>query len=155
MKPLYPRPEALARILERAPEFSAGLRVARRHTVLPRDLLAAIFPPQLLPHVARCHREPDGRLVVALTCPEALHAVHRRQAEILVAANAKALKCNDLVARLQIAPPKPSWPRCEPSPETAEALRRAAASLKSERMQTAVRRLARSIASASAQKRSG
>lgn len=144
MKALYPRPTALARWFDRAPQFSAALPLTRKRESIDASLLSELLPEHLRFHVASMHL--DGScLELLVRTPDAAHVARMERTALLAAANAKGLKCNDFRVRVQLGtqPVRIVAPR--PGPSASAKLNDAAAHIKSERMQTALLRLSRTL----------
>lgn len=145
MKALYPRPTALARWFDRAPQFSAALPLTRQREAIDASLLSELLPEHLRSHVASM-RLDGSCLEVLVRTPDAAHAARMERASLLAAANAKGLKCNDFRVRVQVGtqPVRIVAPR--PGPAASAKLKDAAVRIKSERMQTALLRLSHTLA---------
>lgn len=144
MKALYPRPTALARWFDRAPQFSAALPLARKRETFDANLLCELLPEHLRSHVASMHL--DGScLEVLLRTPDAAHVARMERASLLAAAHAKGLKCNDFRVRVQVGTQSVRIAAPRPGPAASAKLNDAAAHIKSERMQTALLRLSRTL----------
>jgi hypothetical protein len=144
VKALYPRPTALARWFDRAPQFSAALPLSRKRETIDASLLSELLPEHLRSHVASMRLDGSCLEILART-PDAAHLARMERTSLLAAANAKGLKCNDFRVRIQVGTPPARIAAPRPGPAAVAKLNDAAARIKSERMQTALLRLSRTL----------
>jgi hypothetical protein len=144
-KKLYPRPSGLAGYLDRAPQLRAGLleiRAARRQE---NDLQSAL--PSNLRAATSAIRSTGQRLAITVTSAEAAHIVRLNSAQILRSCADKGLKFNEISVTVQSKPTPLRSPGRGEAPALSTALFDRAEQIKSERLQTSLKSLLKTLQS--------
>jgi hypothetical protein len=144
---LYPRPSGLSGFLDRAPQLRAGLLQVRAAQRLETQLMDAI--PGALRAAIYAIRSNGQRLMIFVTSAEAAHIVRLESATLLRALADKGLKFNEISVSVQSKPSDSSRRETRHAAVNASQLLLNADSIKSERLQTSLRALAKTLADSS------
>jgi hypothetical protein len=141
---LYPRPQGLAQYLDRMPALGAALMHAREGSRQFDVLIEAI--PQRLKRFVVSVTASGSTLSLTVSSGEAAHMARLLSAETLANLDRKGLKFNEISVRTQSnsAPVR----RNRTAPDAADKRRMIAIAdkMQSERLQTSLRRLAKTVA---------
>jgi hypothetical protein len=142
-KVLYPRPLGLAQFLDRIPALGAALLHAREGS-RQFDVLIEAVPERLKRFVVSASAS-GTTLSLTVDSPEAAHFARLMSAELLNSLDRKGLKFNEISLRTQSNNRGLPQARPLPTPAARRALSRTGDQIKSERLQTSVRNLAKTI----------
>jgi hypothetical protein len=144
-KKLYPRPSGLAGYLDRAPQLRAGLQEVRAARRQENDLQSAL--PSNLRAATSAIRSTGQRLAITVTSAEAAHIVRLNSAQILRSCADKGLKFNEISVTVQSKPTSFRSPGRSEVPTLSTALFDRAEQIKSERLQTSLKSLLKTLQS--------
>ncbi len=143
-KTLYPRPKALTQYLDRLPALSAALLHAREGS-RQFDVLIEVVPERLKRFVLAM--SPSGStLSITVTSVEAAHLTRLLSTEMLTKLDRKGLKFNEISLKTQSNSATATRLRVLPEADSQRKLSIAADRIKSERIQTSLKRLAKTMA---------
>lgn len=143
-KALYPRPLGLTQFLDRMPALGAALMHAREGS-RQFDLLIEAIPMRLKRYVLTASAS-GATLSLTVDSPEAAHIARLMTAEILASLDRKGLKFNEISLRTQ-SNSAPARRSCVlPDAAGKRQLSSTADHMKSERLQTSMKRLAKTVA---------
>ncbi len=137
---LYPRPLGLAQFLDRMPALGAALRHAREGGRQFDVLMEAV--PERLKRFVLTISASGSTLSLTVDSPEAAHLARLLSAEVLANLSRKGLKFSEISLRAQSTASTRRPIRVRPSPNAGRKLKSAADQVKSERLQTSMRKLA-------------
>ena len=141
---LYPRPLELTQFLDRMPALGAALLHAREGSRQFDVLIEAV--PERLKRFVIMASASGTTLSLTVDSPEAAHFARLMSIEMLTNLNCKGLKFNEISVRTQSnsAPAR----RLRVLPDAAEKLRMSASAdkMQSERLQTSLKRLSKTVA---------
>jgi hypothetical protein len=140
---LYPRPSGLAGYLERLPQLRPGLAQARA-SMRSENLLKACMPAKIAKALHSVHSSGTG-LVISVTSAEAAHWVRLLRTDIERALADKGLKFNEILVNVQSESVVRSVYRARPQRSIVRDLQTHADGIRSERIQTSLRRLLNSL----------
>lgn len=143
-KALYPRPLGLAQFLDRMPALGAALLHAREGS-RQFDVLIVAMPERLKRYVVAMSAS-GSTLSLTVDSPEAAHFARLMSAETLANLNRKGLKFNEISVRTQSNNASSKHPRALPDAAARRQLSVTADHMQSERLQTSLRRLAKTMA---------
>ena len=143
-KALYPRPKALTQFLDRLPALSAALLHAREGSRQFGVLIEAV--PERLKRFVVAISASGSTLSITVTSAEAAHLTRLLSTEMLMNLDRKGLKFTEISLKTQSNSASVSPPRVLPKAESQRHLNAAAIRIKSERMQTSLKRLAKTVA---------
>lgn len=144
---LYPRPLGLAQFLDRMPALGAALRHAREGGRQYDVLMEAV--PERLKRFVVAITASGSTLSLTVDSPEAAHLARLLNAEMLTNLSRKGLKFSEISLRAQSTGAPARRSRLRPSVEDGRKMLAAADHMQSERLQTSLKRLARSLGAAS------
>lgn len=139
---LYPRPLGLAQYFDRMPALGAALRHARE-TGRRHDVLMEAVPKRLKRFVVAISAS-GSTLSLTLDSPEAAHLARLLRADMLAHLPREGGKFSEISLRVQCAASTAPRARNAPSPDAKREMNAVADRMQSERMQTSLRRLAKS-----------
>lgn len=142
-KKLYPRPSGLAGYLDRAPQLRAGLQEVRAARRQENDLQSAL--PSNLRAATSAIRSTGQRLAITVTSAEAAHIVRLNSAQILRNCADKGLKFNEISVTVQSKPPSVRPAASRKVPIVSAELFDHAERIKSERLQTSLKSLLKTL----------
>jgi len=142
-KTLYPRPQGLAQYLDRMPALGAALMHAREGSRQFDVLIEAV--PQRLKRFVVSVTASGSTLSLTVSSVEAAHMARLLSNETLANLDRKGLKFNEVSVRTQSSAPVKQRPRALPNAAQRE-MSTTADRLRSEHMQTSLRRLAKTMA---------
>ena len=140
---LYPRPLGLAQFLDRMPALGAALRHAREGGRQYDVLMEAV--PERLKRFVVAITASGSTLSLTVDSPEAAHLARLLNAEMLTNLSRKGLKFSEISLRAQSTVAVRGAPRQRPVPGLGQKLSSTADQITSERLQTSLRRLARTL----------
>ena len=140
---LYPRPLGLAQFLDRMPALGAALRHAREGGRQYDVLMEAV--PERLKRFVVAITASGSTLSLTVDSPEAAHLARLLNAEMLTNLSRKGLKFSEISLRAQSTAVIRRTVRVRPSPIAGRKLNSAADQMSSERLQTSMRKLARTL----------
>ncbi len=146
MKPsqtLYPRPSGLAGYLERLPQLRPGL-IQARASMRSEHSLKACLPAKIASALHSIH-STGSNLVISVTSAEAAHWVRLMRPEIERSLTDKGLKFNEILVNVQSKPVVRGAYRSRPAKHVVEHLQAGADKLQSERLQTSMQRLSKTL----------
>jgi Dna[CI] antecedent, DciA len=143
-KALYPRPKALTQFLDRLPALSAALLHAREGSRQFDVLIEAV--PERLKRFIVAMSASGSTLSITVASAEAAHLTRLLSTEMLTNLDRKGLKFNEISLKTQSNSASAIRPRLLPEPESQRKLNATADRIKSERMQTSLKRLAKTVA---------
>ena len=143
-KALYPRPKGLTQYLDRLPALSAALLHAREGSRQFNVLIEAV--PERLKRFVLAMSASGSTLSITVDSAEAAHLTRLLSTEMLSNLNRKGLKFNEISLKTQSNNATLRRARLLPEPESLQKLSTAADRIKSERLQTSVKRLAKTVA---------
>jgi hypothetical protein len=143
-KALYPRPQGLAQYLDRMPALGAALMHAREGSRQFDVLIEAV--PQRLKRFVVSVTASGSTLSLTVSSVEAAHMARLLSNETLANLDRKGLKFNELLVRTQSSIPAKQRPRVLPDAAAQREMSTTADRLRSEHMQTSLRRLAKTMA---------
>lgn len=143
-KALYPRPLGLAQFLDRMPALGAALLHAREGSRQFDVLIGAV--PERLKRFVVAMSASGSTLSLTVDSPEAAHFARLMSAETLANLNRKGLKFNEISVRTQSNSAPVRHPRVLPDAAARRQLSVTADHMQSERLQTSLRKLAKSLA---------
>ncbi len=142
-KALYPRPLGLAQFLDRMPQLGAALMHAREGS-RQFDVLIEAVPERLKRFVVMASAS-GTTLSLTVDSPEAAHMVRLLSAETLANLARKGLKFNEISLKTQSNSASTQRVRVLPDASGRQQLNRAADQIQSERLQTSMKRLAKTV----------
>jgi hypothetical protein len=140
---LYPRPNGLAGYLERLPQLRPGL-IQARASIRSEHSLKECLPPRVANAVHSIHSTSLG-LVITVTSAEAAHWVRLMRAEIERSLTDKGLKFNEILVNVQSETVVREAYRPRPGADAVRQLQSGAEKMKSERLQTSLARLSKTL----------
>jgi hypothetical protein len=140
---LYPRPSGLAGYLERLPQLRPGL-VQARASMRSENLLKTCMPAKIANALHSIHSS-GAALVISVTSAEAAHWVRLLRTEIERSLADKGLKFNEILVNVQSESVVRNAYRARPKRDTVRDLQSHADGIRSERMQTSLKRLLDSL----------
>ena len=143
-KALYPRPKALTQFLDRLPALSAALLHAREGSRQFGVLIEAA--PERLKRFIVAMSASGSTLSITVASAEAAHLTRLLSTEMLTNLDRKGLKFTEISLKTQSNNASATRLRVLPEPESQRKLSTTADSVKSERMQTSLKRLAKTVA---------
>ncbi|MGL4229852.1 MAG: hypothetical protein ACRDAM_04240 [Casimicrobium sp.] len=146
MKPsqtLYPRPKGLAGYLDRMPQLRAGLNQARA-SIRSEHSLKECLPPKILGALHSVH-SAGFSLVISVTSAEAAHWVRLLRSDIERALADKGLKFNEILVNVQTKTAIRGNARIRPDSRTVQKMRTDSTKITSERLQTSLQRLSKTL----------
>ena len=143
-KALYPRPKGLTQYLDRLPALSAALLHAREGSRQFNMLIEAM--PERLKRFVLAISASGSTLSITVDSAEAAHLTRLLSTEMLSNLDRKGLKFNEISLKTQSNNATLRRARLLPEPESLQKLSTAADRIKSERLQTSVKRLAKTVA---------
>ena len=143
-KALYPRPLGLAQFLDRMPALGAALLHAREGS-RQFDVLIEAVPMRLKRFVVAISAS-GTTLSITVDSPEAAHLARLMSAETLANLTRKGLKFNEISLKTQSSVAPRRRPRPLPDAAAQQQMSAVAGNMQSERLQTSLRRLAKTIA---------
>ena len=143
-KTLYPRPQGLAQYLDRMPALGAALMHAREGSRQFDVLIEAV--PQRLKRFVVSVTASGSTLSLTVSSVEAAHMARLLSNETLANLDRKGLKFNEVSVRTQSSAPVKQRPRVLPTAAAQREMSTTADRLRSEHMQTSLRRLAKTMA---------
>ncbi|MBL8311404.1 MAG: hypothetical protein JNL19_13345 [Burkholderiales bacterium] len=141
---LYPRPLGLAQFFDRMPAFGAALRHAREGSRQYQWLMEAV--PQRLARFVVAMAASGSTVVLTVDSPEAAHLARLLGRDMLANLHRKGGKFSEISVRTQSKPVPRRLPKTLPSATSQRDMSAVASRMKSERMQTSLARLAKTIA---------
>jgi len=142
-KALYPRPLGLTQFLDRMPALGAALLHAREGS-RQFDVLIEAVPVRLKRFVVAISAS-GSTLSLTVDSPEAAHLARLTSAETLANLARKGLKFNEISLRTQSTVAIRRRPRPLPDSIARAKMSTAAANMQSERLQTSLTRLAKTV----------
>ena len=142
-KALYPRPLGLTQFLDRMPALGAALLHAREGSRQFGVLIEAV--PERLKRFVVAMSASGSTLILTVDSPEAAHFAHLMSAETLANLDRKGLKFNEISVRTQSNSASARRPRLLPDATARRQLNSTADHIRSERLQTSVKRLAKTV----------
>ena len=142
-KTLYPRPQGLAQYLDRMPALGAALMHAREGSRQFDVLIEAV--PQRLKRFVVSVTASGSTLSLTVSSAEAAHLARLLSSETLANLDRKGLKFNELSVRTQSSATAKRQLRPLPDAASQRDMSTTADRLHSERMQTSLRRLAKTM----------
>ena len=143
-KALYPRPKALTQHLDRLPALSAALLHAREGSRQFNVLIEAV--PERLKRFVLAMSASGPTLCLTVTSVEAAHLTRLLSTEMLTNLDRKGLKFNEISLKTQSNSASGTRLRVLPALDSQRKLSTIADRIKSERMQTSLKRLAKTVA---------
>ena len=143
-KALYPRPKALTQFLDRLPALSSALLHAREGS-RQFDVLIEVVPERLKRFVVAMSAS-GPTLSITVASAEAAHLTRLLSTEMLTKLDRKGLKFNEISLKTQSNSASVPRARVLPEIESQRKLNAVASRIKSERMQTSLKRLAKTLA---------
>ena len=143
-KALYPRPKALTQFLDRLPALSAALLHAREGSRQFGVLIEAA--PERLKRFIVAMSASGSTLSITVASAEAAHLTRLLSTEMLTNLDRKGLKFTEISLKTQSNNASATRLRVLPEPESQRKLSATADHVKSERMQTSLKRLAKTVA---------
>ena len=143
-KALYPRPKGLTQYLDRLPALSAALLHAREGSRQLNVLIEAV--PERLKRFVLAMSASGSTLSITVDSAEAAHLTRLLSTEMLSNLDRRGLKFNEISLKTQSNNATLRRARLLPEPESLQKLSTAADRIKSERLQTSVKRLAKTVA---------
>ena len=143
-KALYPRPKALTQFLDRLPALSAALLHAREGSRQFNVLIEAV--PERLKRFVLAMSASGSTLSITVASAEAAHLTRLLSTEMLTNLDRKGLKFTEISLKTQSNNASATRLRVLPEPESQRKLSATANNVKSERMQTSLKRLAKTVA---------
>ena len=143
-KALYPRPKALTQFLDRLPALSAALLHAREGSRQFDVLIEAV--PERLKRFIVAMSASGSTLSITVASAEAAHLTRLLSTEMLTNLDRKGLKFNEISLKTQSNSASAIRPRELPKADSQRKLSTTADHIKSERMQTSLKRLAKTVA---------
>ena len=141
---LYPRPKALTQYLDRLPALSAALLHAREGSRQFDVLIEAV--PERLKRFIVAMSASGSTLSITVASAEAAHLTRLLSTEMLTNLDRKGLKFNEISLKTQSNSASATRPRVLPAVDSQRELSTTADHIKSERMQTSLKRLAKTVA---------
>ena len=141
---LYPRPLGLTQFLDRMPVLGAALLHAREGSRQFDVLIEAV--PERLKRFVIMATASETTLNLTVDSPEAAHFAHLMRSEILINLNRKGLKVNEISLRTQSNSASTRRARVLPNAADKQQMKVTAEKMQSERLQTSLKRLAKSAA---------
>lgn len=140
---LYPRPLGLAQFLDRMPALGAALLHAREGSRQFDVLIGAV--PERLKRFVVAMSASGSTLSLTVDSPEAAHFARLMSAETLAELNRKGLKFNEISVRTQSKSAPARRLRTLPDAAARRQMSSTAEQMRSERLQTSLRRLAKTV----------
>lgn len=140
---LYPRPLGLAQFLDRMPALGAALLHAREGSRQFDVLIGAV--PERLKRFVVAMSASGSTLSLTVDSPEAAHFARLMSAETLAELNRKGLKFNEISVRTQSKSAPARRVRPLPDAGARRQMSATAEQIRSERLQTSLRRLAKTV----------
>ena len=141
---LYPRPLGLTQFLDRMPALGAALLHAREGSRQFDVLIEAV--PERLKRFVIMATASGTTLNLTVDSPEAAHFAHLMSTEMLTNLNRKGLKFNEISVRTQSNSASARRARVLPNAADKRQMSAIADKMKSERLQTSLKRLAKTVA---------
>ena len=140
----YPRPLELTQFLDRLPALGAALLHAREGSRQFDVLIEAV--PERLKRFVLMASASGTSLSLTVDSPEAAHFARLMGTEMLANLNRKGLKFNEILLRTQSNNAPARRTHMLPTAADKRQMSTTAATIKSERLQTSLKRLAKSVA---------
>ena len=141
---LYPRPLGLTQFLDRMPALGAALQHAREGSRQFDVLIEAV--PERLKRFVIMASASGTTLSVTVDSPEAAHFARLMSTEVLTNLNRKGLKFNEISVRTQSNSASTRRTRMLPDAADKRKMSATADKMQSERLQTSLKRLAKTVA---------
>ena len=141
---LYPRPLGLAQFLDRMPALGAALLHAREGSRQFDVLIESV--PERLKRFVLMATASGTTLSLTVDSPEAAHFAHLMSTEMLQNLNRKGMKFTEILVRTQSNSASNRRPRVLPDAISTKKMSNTADHIKSERLQTSMQRLAKTVA---------
>jgi len=141
---LYPRPLGLAQFLDRMPALGAALLHAREGSRQFNVLIEAV--PERLKRFVLAMSASGSTLSLTVDSPEAAHFARLMSTEMLANLNRKGLKFNEISVRTQSNSAPQRRVQALPDAAARRHLSNTADHIRSERLQTSLKRLAKTVA---------
>jgi hypothetical protein len=141
---LYPRPLGLAQFLDRMPALGAALLHAREGSRQFNVLIEAM--PERLKRFVVMATASGSTVTLTVETPEAAYFARLISTEVLANLARKGLKFNEISLRTQSNSAFARRKRTLPDATAKQKMSAAADRIKSERLQTSLRRLAKTVA---------
>ncbi len=142
-KALYPRPKALTQYLDRLPALSAALLHAREGSRQFDVLIEAV--PERLKRFVTAISASGSTLSITVASAEAAHMVRLLSTEMLTNLDRKGMKFTEISLKTQSSSASVAQVRTLPKADVKRKLSTVADQMKSEHMQTSLKRLAKTI----------
>ncbi len=142
-KALYPRPKELTQYLDRLPGLSAALLHAREGSRQFDVLIEAV--PERLKRFVLAMSASGSTLSITVASVEAAHLTRLLSTEMLTNLDRKGLKFTEISLKTQSNSASAARPRLLPQPDSQRKLSTTADLIKSERLQTSLKRLAKTV----------
>ena len=142
-KALYPRPKVLTQYLDRLPALSAALLHAREGSRQFDVLIEAV--PERLKRFVVAMSASGPTLSITVTSAEAAHLTRLLSTEMLTTLDRRGMKFNEISLKTQSNSASAIRPRVLPAVDSQRKLSVTADHIKSERMQTSLKRLAKTL----------
>ena len=143
-KALYPRPKALTQYLDRLPALSAALLHAREGSRQFDVLIEAV--PERLKRFIVAISASGSTLSITVASAEAAHLTRLLSTEMLTNLDRKGMKFTEISLKTQSNSASATRPRVLPKPDAQKNMIAVADCIKSEHMQTSLKRLAKTVA---------
>lgn len=143
-KALYPRPKALTQYLDRLPALSAALLHAREGSRQFDVLIEAV--PERLKRFIVAISASGSTLSITVASAEAAHLTRLLSTEMLTNLDRKGMKFTEISLKTQSNSASVTRPRVIPKPDSQKKMSTVANHIKSEHMQTSLKRLAKTMA---------
>ena len=143
-KALYPRPKALTQYLDRLPALSAALLHAREGSRQFDVLIEAV--PERLKRFIVAISASGSTLSITVASAEAAHLTRLLSTEMLTNLDRKGMKFTEISLKTQSNSTSVTKPRVIPKPDSQKKMSTVANHIKSEHMQTSLKRLAKTMA---------
>ncbi|MEO7254772.1 MAG: DciA family protein [Casimicrobium sp.] len=143
-KALYPRPKALTQYLDRLPALSAALLHAREGSRQFDVLIEAV--PERLKRFIVAMSASGSTLSITVASAEAAHLTRLLSTEMLTNLDRKGMKFTEISLKTQSNSAPVATPRVLPKAESQKKMSAVADKIKSERLQTSVKRFAKTVA---------
>ena len=141
---LYPRPLGLTQFLDRMPALGAALLHAREGSRQFDVLIESV--PERLKRFVLMATASGTTLSLTVDSPEAAHIARLMSTEMLENLNRKGLKFNEISVRTQSNSASNRRARVFPGAASTQKMNSTADHIKSERLQTSMKRLAKTVA---------
>ncbi len=143
-KALYPRPKALTQYMDRLPALSAALLHAREGSRQFDVLIEAV--PDRLKRFVLAMSASGSTLSITVASAEAAHLTRLLSTEMLTNLDRKGIKFNEISLKTQSNSASTTRSRVLPAADSQQKLSATADLIRSERMQTSLKRLAKTMA---------